>query len=327
MNVVKLLMALVASLVLSGAIPADNPYLRAQRLVSLPDGRRINVFCTGRGSPAVMLEGGWTTEPSYWRKVQPILARHSQVCSYDRAGYGFSDPGLPPRTAAAIEQDFAQMVEALHIRGPVILMAHSLGSFPARLYADRHPERVAALVLLDPPTEDDRAFFSRMGPRFDPAAFVDGAIACSAAVAANPQVVLKAPICLSSPSPAMPESFNAMRSAMQRTAAYQQTAASELREVYGASAEEVQASPRWLGALPFIVVTAENGSTDPSYSETENRAIRQVQWAAHSRLAALSTRSVHRLLVGASHFIPMERPADAVAAVNDARTMLAAKVR
>lgn len=321
------LMAVMASAMLVAAPAVDLPYLKAQQRIELPDGRRINVYCTGRGSPTVMLEGGWTTETSYWRKVQPALETRSRVCSYDRAGYGFSDPGPMPRTAVAIERDLAEVVDALRIQGPIILMAHSLGTFPARLYASAHPDRVAALVLLDPPSEDDQALFSTLGPRFEPTGFVDAVATCSAAVIAHPAITPDPPLCLSSPTPTMPDSFNRMRSAMQRTAAYQQTAASELGAMYGADVGEMRSAQRWLRSMPLIVLTAENGSTDPSFSKKENREIRQIQWAAQARIAALSSRSVHRLLVGASHFIPMERPADAVAAVNEARAMLAKDVR
>jgi pimeloyl-ACP methyl ester carboxylesterase len=321
------LMTVAASALLLAASAVDLPYLKAQQRIALPDGRRINVYCTGQGNPTVMLEGGWTTETSYWRKVQPALARRSRVCSYDRAGYGFSDPGPLPRTAVAIAQDFAAMVDALRLHGPIILMAHSLGAFPARLYASAHPDRVAALVLLDPPSEDDRALSSALGPRFEPTGFVASVATCSAAVIAHPDITPDPPICLSSPTPTMPDGFNRMRSAMQRTAAYQRTAASELGAMYGVDGYEMRASPLWLRAMPLIVLTAENGSTDPSYSESENTEVRQIQWAAQARIAALSRRSVHRLLVGASHFIPMERPDDAVAAVDAARAMLGANAR
>lgn len=319
--------AVAASALLVAAPAIDLPYLKAQQRIELSDGRRINVYCTGHGNPTVVLEGGWTTETSYWRKVQPVLATRSRVCSYDRAGYGFSDPGPMPRTAVALEHDFVEVVAALQTQGPIILMAHSLGAFPARLYASAHPDRVAALVLLDPPSEDDRALFSTLGPRFAPNGFVDGAVACSAAVIAHPGVTPDPPICLSSPAPTMPDSFNRMRAAMQRTTAYQRTAASELGAMYGVDIDEMRASQLWIRSMPLIILTAENGSSDPSYSDKENKEVRQIQWAAQARIAALSSRSVHRLLVGASHFIPMERPDDAVAAVDEAHAMLVAKAR
>ena len=95
----------------SGAQVAASPalddlavYARAQRLVALPDGRHINLYCTGKGAPTVILEGGWTTTTMWWRTIQARVATTSHVCSYDRAGYGFSDAAALPRSAAALHR-------------------------------------------------------------------------------------------------------------------------------------------------------------------------------------------------------------------------------
>ena len=67
-----------------------SPYLHPQRLVDI-GGRRMNMYCLGRGSPAVILEAGLGDWIHTWRFVQPAVAHKTQVCSYDRAGMGFSD--------------------------------------------------------------------------------------------------------------------------------------------------------------------------------------------------------------------------------------------
>ena len=70
----------------------QTPYLHAQRLVDI-GGRRLNLYCTGHGSPTVVLEAGGGDDMLDWRFVQPRVAKFTRVCSYDRAGYGFSDLG------------------------------------------------------------------------------------------------------------------------------------------------------------------------------------------------------------------------------------------
>src|SRR5687767_4516826 len=94
--------AIVALNLLSGcqdgrllATPAQADQ-KPGRLVTLPEGRAINLRCSGRGSPTVILEAGFGANAAAWSKVQPQLARATKVCAYDRAGSGFSDPGPLP---------------------------------------------------------------------------------------------------------------------------------------------------------------------------------------------------------------------------------------
>ena len=67
------------------------------RLVDV-GGHRLHIWCTGAGEPAVILETGLGGSTVGWGFVQPEVARFTRVCSYDRAGLGYSDPGPSPRT-------------------------------------------------------------------------------------------------------------------------------------------------------------------------------------------------------------------------------------
>ena len=104
----------------------------------------------GEGSPTILLEAGLGGDSSGWVRVQPRLARATRVCSYDRAGYYFSDPGPAPRTADVDVDDLHRLLEAARVRRPMILVGHSLGGLLARLYAATYPADVAGMVLLDP---------------------------------------------------------------------------------------------------------------------------------------------------------------------------------
>lgn len=124
-------------------------------LIDVGDGSeplRLHLYCTGEaraGQPTVILEalsGGWWI---HWGWVQAELARSARVCSYDRAGFGWSDP--PPQF-----QTLAQNAAALHTllerggeSGPYVLVGHSKGGLFVRQYAARYPDEVAGLVLLD----------------------------------------------------------------------------------------------------------------------------------------------------------------------------------
>jgi pimeloyl-ACP methyl ester carboxylesterase len=134
--------------VAAAAAPLD--YEHPGRLVSLPDHRKINLRCTGRGSPLVLLESGFGAGASAWPKLQPMIAAKTQVCSYDRAGYGFSDSGPLPRHGAAIARDLDNALRAAHLPGPYVVVGHSAGGIYAQLFAGRRRKDVVGLVLVDP---------------------------------------------------------------------------------------------------------------------------------------------------------------------------------
>src|SRR5882757_10771777 len=86
-------------------------------LAVLPDRRRMDFVCTGQGSPTVLLESGFGAGASAWGRVQPRIAAKTRVCAYDRAGFGFSDPGPMPRDGAAIARDLDFGLKAARIPG------------------------------------------------------------------------------------------------------------------------------------------------------------------------------------------------------------------
>jgi pimeloyl-ACP methyl ester carboxylesterase len=85
--------------------------------------------------------------------VQPELAKTTRVCAFDRAGLGWSEPGPAPRSPAHIADELHTLLTNAGIDGPIVLVAHSAGGKHARLYAQRHPEQVAGIVLVDPRSE------------------------------------------------------------------------------------------------------------------------------------------------------------------------------
>lgn len=109
--------------------------------------------CTGEGEPTVILESGLGESGLSWTGIQPALCRSIRVCSYDRAGYGWSDPGAGSRDAATEATELRSLLVAADVRGPYIMVSHSLGNFISRLYTAQYPDEVAGLVLVDPTNE------------------------------------------------------------------------------------------------------------------------------------------------------------------------------
>lgn len=118
-----------------------------------PPGRMISgfhVLDSGGSGPPVVLEAGIAASSASWKLVQDELAGRFRVISYDRRGLGYSEPAASPRTLENLVLDLDSVVEAAGIEKPFVLAGHSFGGLLVRHYAARFPEKVRALVLLDP---------------------------------------------------------------------------------------------------------------------------------------------------------------------------------
>jgi pimeloyl-ACP methyl ester carboxylesterase len=130
------------------AAPGDEIYAQPGQLVG-SDGTRLNLYCTGSGSPAVVFDSGWEDWAPVWTIVQPEVAKWTRACSYDRAGAGFSDPGPLPRTSVRIADELHSALHHAGISGPYILVGHAFGGNNVRTFAERYTPEVAGLVLVE----------------------------------------------------------------------------------------------------------------------------------------------------------------------------------
>lgn len=288
---------------------ADTASARPGMLVRLPDRRRINFRCQGHGGPTVLLESGWAATSLAWGKVQALVAPRQRICAYDRAGYGFSDPGPLPRDGAAIARDLDLALRAAHITGPFIVVGHSAGGLYVRLFADRRPRDVIGMVLVDPSVEyQDRRFA---------AVFGNGAGSLGAQ-RLRAQACLKAAEDRRLPSPySVLARCAPIRRGNQSKAAYDarlrealrpetwRTQISELETLWTATSDSVSAGRPAYGDMPLIVLTAqETYAGAPAASAL---------WSAlHQELAARSSMGLERSVARSSHLMMKDRP-DAIA--------------
>jgi pimeloyl-ACP methyl ester carboxylesterase len=115
---------------------------------------RLHLDCHGSGSPTVVFDAGLGGSSLDWTLVQPDVASVTRACSYDRAGYAWSDPGPLPRNADNIVRDLERLLGNGSVAAPYVLVGHSLGGLIVQEFARQHPERIAGLVLVDATHED-----------------------------------------------------------------------------------------------------------------------------------------------------------------------------
>jgi pimeloyl-ACP methyl ester carboxylesterase len=290
-------------------------YAQPSRLVDI-GGRRMNLYCTGSGAPTVVLDaggGGWSL---VWRYVQPAVAQTTRVCSYDRAGLGFSDPGPLPRTTDAIADDLHALLHAAGIAPPYVLVGHSMGGFDMRVFADRYRAEVGGMVLVDPAVEDlDWAPIVPLLATFD-AQQVPFMRAC----AEKPQA------CSPRPDPSYDPALQQAMSRLTSLPSFWQTNASELEESLGADRGEVRSEQIRYGNLPLIVLTG--GAQFKRYQRAiaasdEQVARAQKAWSdAHDRVASESSRGINRHVANAGHDIQIEQPSAVSTAILEAVTQV-----
>ncbi len=112
-------------------------------------GYRLHLNCLGTGSPTVVIDAGWGDWSAMWSWVQPEVAKTTRVCTYDRAGMGYSEAGPLPRNAKQFVKELHTLLHRANIPGPYVLVGHSLGGLPVRVFAHDYVAEVAGVVLID----------------------------------------------------------------------------------------------------------------------------------------------------------------------------------
>lgn len=300
----------------------DPAYTQPQRLVDVGHGRRMNLYCLGTGSPTVILDAGMGDSTISWALVQPRLAEHTRVCSYDRAGLGFSDGSPLPSTASNIAADLHALLQAANVAPPYVLVGHSAAGMYIRVYADRYPEEVVGMVSVEGSHEDQSVRGWAIGAPGQKAkwdAFLDEYESCIGAaqrglVQGTPEYAK----CVGDPDPRFSAAINAAQARYASTVRWQGAVASERRAIFYASAEQARKTRRHFGDMPIIVLT--HSPYPKSKDETQQeRNERTLLWESlHLDVAAMSTRGVNLIVPNSGHYIQYDHPQVVIDAVDQA---------
>ena len=249
-------------------------------------GHRLHIWCSGSGAPAVILEAGLGGSSADWGFVQPEVARFTKVCSYDRAGMGYSDPGPSPRTMGQIVRELVQLLDRTGVTVPVVVVGASIGGLAVRLLASEHPDRVAGLVLVDASHEDQDVEVPRVAP-FVPLLSSLGIFRLLGITFGPPPATL---------APAV----RGFAEVTGRRAAAYKTAVDEFTHLRQ-SAQQMKAARRQLD-MPVVVVTAGRG-TDAEWLKLQRDQV------------SLSPRGCQMIAESSGHGIALGQPDIVIRAV------------
>lgn len=289
---VGLLSALaVASVMASAVALADDASpldAYAGRLIDIGS-HVLHLDCRGQGSPVIVLESGIGGFSLEWRTVQTALARHRRVCTYDRAGYGWSEPGPAPRTARKNAEELHALLAMAGERPPYILAGHSYGGLIVRLFAERYAAEVAGIALIDAAAPEQ---FERLPAAVLPQALL-AALAGGGRVLSLPQHAAGFP-------PALATLGQQLMMLPKARAAYLE----EMRW-FEASARQLMHQRDGALSAPLVVLSRARaefrGIDDSGHAEAVWRDMQ-------ARMSRLSSDTDHWIAAGAGHQIHADRP-------------------
>jgi pimeloyl-ACP methyl ester carboxylesterase len=301
-GIVLSLVALVALAL--GLNSAVNAVILHQYRAQVPgalyvvDGHRMRLDCTGSGSPTLVLDAGLGNDGLIFSAVQPTLAMTTRVCSYDRAGMGWSDPVPTPRDADHITEQLHGLLQAAGISGPIVLMGHSISGMYIRDYASRYPAQVVGLVFIDASTplqNRDPAFRRVMRPGGPPL---------------QVKLLTQAIFLLGIPrwTGGCSESFPGFGPARARLQAEERchlvvsSPAGESTNFDRSGEETIHTGP--YGDMPVLVFTSDPAKAAKTHEPPEMLAA----WVRmQANLKNLSTRSRQIIAANAGHYIQLDR--------------------
>jgi pimeloyl-ACP methyl ester carboxylesterase len=269
------------------------------RLVDV-GGYRLHINCTGAGSPTVIFDSGFVGAHREWKDVQPWVEQRTLVCSYDRAGLGWSDPSPNPRTSKWMARELHTLLVNAEVPGPYVLVGHSNAAMNIRVFTAQYPSEVAGLVFVD-----------GTNPNYLPE---------NISLDVNREREIR--FFEWTASFGIPRLFGHCPLGPTDCRQFLQTFARS-RKGRAESAREARAAGS-LGDLPLTVIARDPEFYLKNDNDADRRLLEEGWQDSEQELARLSTRSTFMIARNSGHSIPAMAPQFVVTAVDDMVTVLRA---
>jgi len=291
-------------------------------------GYSLHLHCTGEGgeeAPTVVMDAGGGGTVLDWQLVQPEVAGFARVCTYDRAGMGWSDSGAQPRTSQQIVKELHTLLDNAGVQGPYVLVGHSFGGTNMQVYASQYPDEVAGMVLVDSAVEDEEKITFENSLQPSPLSYVLPKVLATIGVLRLPytfggETPRQTPLDLEDEQAAMafqqhPKEIFAI---LDETSSHEE------------SFDENRAAPMSLGDKPLTVLTSrplpleeleEEELTSAGLSQEQARQMASRMDELHSESqAALTQRSQNSKQIiaeGSGHYIHWDQPDRVIDAIRE----------
>jgi pimeloyl-ACP methyl ester carboxylesterase len=286
-------------------------------------GHRLHVHCTGRGSPPVVVESGTGDFSFDWALVQPGVARFTRICTYDRAGYAWSDPGPRPRTFPQLTLELHRALANLGVASPRVVVGQSFGGPLVRAYARAFPDEVAGMVLVESAHEDQRVVIGDKAPRLRDMARgreIPPPQATAPADATAPALrgleAVKPEATLEPPLDRLPPAIRRLRLWAEAQPRVEEASRDEREwsdDMFARLHAGPAPSPYPLGDRPLVVLTRARGGY-PDGLDVPAAELDAERLAQQEGLLALS-RNHRQVVAQAGHNMHLEDPALVIAAI------------
>ncbi|WP_347594981.1 alpha/beta hydrolase [Acrocarpospora sp. B8E8] len=289
------------------------------------DGRRLHVWCEGDHGPTVVVVTSLGSGCLEWVRIQRRLLPHHRVVLYDRGGLDWSEWVPGRRSAVELAEELHAALEAADIPGPYVLVGHSLGGSIIRVYAARHPEKAAGLILVDASHErSSEEIVEEFGWRMGDFGRWQRALT---RYVLRPRGIERTRVRFlghrdyhDEAALTVPADWVGAAVALALTTRRRRAVVAELVQNGSANRKAFAAERRDFGDLPLTVITRSMTAVDTYYGFADAEFLRRwmkIWMPLQQDLATLSTNSRHVIAENASHHVHIDEPDLVVSAIID----------